>query len=377
MRVLHIINSLGDGGAEAVLYRLCLFDKENKHIVISLKDQEKYGPLLSKIGVDVYTVNFSNLIIKFNGLFKLINLIRRLKPDVVQTWMIHANFLGGLAAKLAGIKNIFWGIHHTTLLKSKTKKSTLLISSINAILSNYIPKKIIYCAKKSREIQESVGFNKNRGVVVYNGYDVKSFSQNKDLKYILNEEMSIPIDTFIIGYVGRYHPQKDIKNLIESLALLNKEVSFNAILVGQNLDNNNQELVNIINKSKLDDLVHLVGQKDDIPRFMNGIDLFVLSSRFGEAFPNVLNEAMACGTPCVTTNVGDSAVIVGDTGWVVPPNNPESLSNAITSAMQEKKSDHILWSQREINCKERIIKNFSLERMVNNYFNVWTDGNSF
>ena len=96
----------------------------------------------------------------------------------------------------------------------------------------------------------------------------------------------------------RYHPQKDIKNLIKSLALLNREASFNAILVGQNLDNNNQELVSIINKSKLDDLVHLVGQKDDIPRFMNGIDLFVLSSRFGEAFPNVLNEAMACGTPC-------------------------------------------------------------------------------
>jgi glycosyltransferase involved in cell wall biosynthesis len=373
MRILHIINSLGDGGAEAVLYRLCLFDKENEHIVISLKNQEKYEPLLRKIGVDVYNVNFSNLIIKFIGIYKLATLIRRLNPDVVQTWMVHANFLGGLAAKLVGIKNIFWGIHHTTLLKNKTKKSTLLISSINAFLSNYVPKKIIYCAEKSREIQESIGFDKNRGLVVYNGYDVNNFSQNKALKSILKEEMSISSNSFIIGYVGRYHPQKDINNLIKSLALLDQELSFSALIVGKNLDYNNKELVSMVNKNKLNDLVYLVGQKDDIPKFMNGIDLFVLSSRFGEAFPNVLNEAMACGTPCVTTDVGDSAVIVGKTGWVVPPNDPDALAGAVTLAINEKKLDHTSWSQRELDCRQRIVKNFSLETMVKNYLNAWTD----
>ena len=167
---------------------------------------------------------------------------------------------------------------------------------------------------------------------------------------------------------------KDLGNLIKSFTLLNQNLkNVNAVLVGSNIDNNNKELVNLLDKYRLSQNVHLVGERKDIPKFMNSIDLFALCSSYGEAFPNVLNEAMACGTPCVTTDVGDAALIVGDTGWVVPPNNANALANAINSAIEEKQSNHASWIQRETACRHRIMNNFSLEVMTKKYFQVWRD----
>ena len=110
------------------------------------------------------------------------------------------------------------------------------------------------------------------------------------------------------------------KNIIP---LLNKKgFDYSAVLVGKNLDHNNDDLVSKIRENGLTDRIILLGERSDIPAVMNGIDLFVLSS-LSEAFPNVLNEAMACGTPCVTTNVGDASLIVDNTGWVVSPKDPK------------------------------------------------------
>lgn len=103
---------------------------------------------------------------------------------------------------------------------------------------------------------------------------------------------------------------------------------------------------------------------------MNGFDLFVLSS-VSEAFPNVLNEAMACGTPCITTNVGDAAVIVGDTGWVVPPKDPQALAKAMLEAMEEQQDNPQAWQARKKACRERIVNNFSIKKMVESYHQVW------
>ncbi len=153
MQVLHIITGLSDGGAEAVLYRLCQFDNENNHVVISLQNEDKYGPLLKDLGIDVYTLDFLNGKVRMLGLVKLFYLIKKIKPDVIQTWMYHADFIGGVVGRIAGIKNIVWGLHHTTLVKEKSKRSTILIAKINAFLSNFVPKKsftVLQSPKKSK-----------------------------------------------------------------------------------------------------------------------------------------------------------------------------------------------------------------------------------
>lgn len=373
MQVLHIITSLSDGGAEAILFRLCKFDKENNHIVISLMSEQKYGPMLDSIGVTVHALNFPKGKIKTSGLFKLYRLIRQIKPDVVQTWLDHADLIGGIVARLARIKNIVWSVHHTDLVKAEFKMSTILISRINAFLSYFVPKKIVYCAEEAKKYQEQIGYKKTKGVLVFNGYDVEDFVQNNFLGEAFRNELDISVDTFLIGHVGRYDPQKDLPNLIEAFHLLDKKkFNFKVIIAGTNLDNNNLDLVFKLKENNLSEHIHLLGRRNDIDAVMNGIDLFVLSS-LSEAFPNVLNEAMLCGTPCVTTNVGDAGNIVSDTGWVVSPKNSQVIANAIIEAAKEKQSNNSLWLQRQTACRKRVTENFSLEKMVKKYNKVWAD----
>lgn len=374
MKIVHIITGLSDGGAEAILYRLCSFDRNNQHMVISLMDEGKYGLLFENIDVKVYCLNMPSGRVNLHGLFKLFKLIRKLKPDVVQTWMYHSDLIGGVVAKMAGVKNIVWGVHHTNLIKGESKRSTIWVAKLNALLSSFVPKKIIYCASKSREVQESIGFKKSIGEVVPNGYIIDDFSPKEASRTAFRRELSLPSESFLIGHVGRYDPQKDHETLLLAISELKKtQECFRTILVGTNLDSQNSVLSSSIQSKKLGGSVTLMGRRNDIPTVMNGLDLFVLSSSFGEAFPNVLNEAMACGVPCVTTDVGDAGVIVGDTGWIVPTRNSGALANAIAEAIDENRNDPQAWLARKRACRERIVENFSIEKMVLEYHRVWSD----
>lgn len=371
MKILHIITGLERGGAETLLFQFCKYDKEYDHIVISLSGSQDYGIMLREIKIPLHTLNFSNSKVNLRGLYQLYKLVKKIKPDVIQTWMVHADIIGGLVGRLAGIKNIFWGVHHSALVEGKSKKITMLIIKINALLSYFIPKKIIYCAENSREKQESIGFKKNNGVVIFNGYNTEIFNENFHFIKKFRDELNISDNTFLIGHVGSYSPLKDQINLIEALSILKqKHIDFKAVLVGSNLDNNNLELVSAIDNKELGDSIYLLGRRDDIPTIMNGIDLFILSS-ISEAFPNVLNEAMACGTPCVSTNVGDASYILGETGWIVPTKDPKALSESVSEAIIEKFSSKSLWLHRKKACRERIVENFSLVDMIQKYKDVW------
>lgn len=374
MKVLHIITGLNDGGAEAVLYRLATSKNSTfKHSVISLMDGGKYGPLLEEVGVDVYCLNIQRSGLNVFFVFKIFSLIRKLNPDAVQTWMFHGDLFGGLFARLSGFKNIVWGVHHTNLVKGESKRSTIFVAKINALLSHFVPNKIIYCAEKSREVQESIGFCTKKGIVASNGYDVSQYVYNEQLGIDFREELSLS-NRFLIGHVGRYDPLKDYSNFLAGLGVLKKvRKDFKSILVGSFLDEKNHELNKLILTNDIKNNVLLCGRRSDIPLVMNGFDVFVLSS-ISEAFPNVLNEAMACGTPCITTDVGDAARIVGDTGWVVPARDPQALAKAISEAWYEKDNLPVKWLARKKACRERIVNNFSLEKMVSDYESVWMEG---
>lgn len=370
-KILHIITGLNDGGAEAVLFRLCEHDKKNIHIVVSLMDEGKYGLLIEKSGINVHYLNMPPGRIRFLSLIKLFKLIRETKPDVVQTWMYHADLIGGVIARLAGVRNVVWGVHHSNLIKGQSKSSTILIAKINAVLSYFVPRHIIYCAKKSRQVQEGFGFNKNIGKVVSNGYNVIDFTINQLSGEIFRKELELASECFLIGNVGRYHPLKDYKTFSEAINLLdNHDEKIKVAIVGTGLTAKNEELALLFNKSNGVEHTKFLGRRNDIPSIMNGFDLFVLTST-SEAFPNVLNEAMACGTPCVTTDVGDAAFIVGDTGWVVPSKNPGAIASAILIAISEWKNNPQAWHKRKQACRQRIVENFSVEKMVSKYNEVW------
>jgi len=370
MKIVHIITGLGDGGAEHALFKICKYDNLNKHFVISLKGPGKYFSLLKGEGTKVYCLNLSFFsILKFIFLIKL---LRSLKPDIVQTWLVHADFLGSIAARLAGIKNILWNVRYSNIEIGKAKLTTILIIRVLSILSYLIPKFIITVSKKAKKIYEIVGYNRKIFKFIPNGYDLKILRINKLQKVNFKKKIKIKKQIPLIGNVARYDPQKDHLNLLNALSLIrSKNIIFFCVLVGSKVDQNNIELTSEIKKLKLSNYVKLLGQKDNISEVMNGLDIHVLSSSYGEGFPNVVAESMACGTPSIVTDVGDSAYIVDKTGWVVPPKNSIKLSKAIMKAVYEKGT--IKWNKRCIKARLRVKKNFSIGKMLKLYNKVWNE----
>jgi len=370
-KVLHIITGLNNGGAEGVLYRLCSKDTKHRHFVISLTDKGKYGSLLEQVGINVCCLNISKSRVTLNGLIKLRHLLREFKPDIVQTWMYHADLIGGVLARLSGIRNICWGIRHTNLEPGKSKRSTILIARTCARLSKWAPQCIICCANKAAEVHGALGYDASKLVVIPNGYDLSVFKPYPEDGLRLRQELNLPTTLPLIGMVARFDPQKDHAGLIKALKhLAMMGVDFRCILVGTGMEESNTDLRSWIESAGLSEHIHLLGPRNDISKVMNALDIHILSSEGGEAFPNVLAEAMACETPCVTTDVGDAASIVGDTGWVVPPGQPEMLANAIIRALQER-LDETAWSARCAAARSRIAENFSVDTMVRAYGQVW------
>ena len=216
MRILHIITSLGDGGAEHTLYKICKYDKTNEHLVISLKGPGKYYPLLKKLGINIYYLN-----IKFYSIskfFSLIRLIRFLKPNIVQTWLIHADFLGGIAAKLVGIKNIIWNVQYTKIKFGKSKLTSVMIVKILSYLSFLIPSSIVVVSKKAKKIYQMEGYDKKKFTYIPNGYDISILKSDKIKRKNFRKKIKVKKKTILIGNVARYDPKKDHANLLKALS---------------------------------------------------------------------------------------------------------------------------------------------------------------
>lgn len=371
MKILHIITGLGDGGAEGVLYRLITQDSNNTHQVISLTQGGKYEPMLRAQGIDVTCLSLSSGKMTFSSLRQLWKLVRRSKSDVVQTWMYHADLIGGLVARLAGIP-VVWGIRNTALEAGRSSRSTIWTARICAHLSRWIPKQIIVCAQGASKVHAQLGYDQNRMIIIPNGYDVSRFAPDTNARKQLRTDWNTPDQQPVIGMVARLDPYKDHANLFSALQIVARSgINFKCILAGTGMNAQNTALVSLIENMQLSSYVSLLGPRNDIPAVMNALDIHALSSS-SEAFPNVLAEAMACGTPCVTTDVGDAALIVGKTGWVVLPQDAQALAQGILQTIQAWR-ETASWSDRQTQCRNRIVETFSLQRMLNRYQQVWEE----
>jgi glycosyltransferase involved in cell wall biosynthesis len=363
---LHIITGLGRGGAEAVLYNL-QSASDWRHEVISLMDEGKYGPLLRAEGVAVHTLGMKRGRVTVRGVVKLWKLIRRAKPDVVQTWMYHSDLIGGVVARLAGVRVICWGLRHSDLSPETSRRSTIVVAKICARLSRIVPSRIVCCAEKAARNHIEIGYDKERMIVIPNGYDLGRFTKDPEAGRAVRNELGFSPKVPVIGFVARYHLDKDHATLLQALALLPQPVQ--CILAGPGMTMATSGLAKKIAGTGVANRLHLLGERDDVPAVMSAMDLHVMSSR-SEGFPNVLCEAMACGTPCVSTDVGDASEIVGETGWIVPPSDVRALAGAIETALTARQ-DQGGWTDRCEAARRRVEVNFSLERMVNNYHEVW------
>jgi glycosyltransferase involved in cell wall biosynthesis len=217
-----------------------------------------------------------------------------------------------------------------------------------------------------------LGYAAEKFVIIPNGYDVGRFRPDAAARARLRAEWGVPDGVPLLGMVARFDPQKDHANLLAACARLQASgADFAAVLVGTGCDAGNAALVQQLAAAGLTQRVRLLGRRDDVPAVMAALDLHVLSSAYGEAFPNVLAEAMACGTPCVTTDVGDAAQIVGETGWAVPPRDAAALAEGIAAALKEWRERPDEWAVRRCAARERVVEHFDIERMVTAYRAVW------
>lgn len=363
--VLHIINSLDDGGAEALLFRLVQNQSNCKQVIISLSGPGKYGALLYELGVEYMTLNANNLFLKFAGIIKLVKLIKFIQPIAVQTWMYQSDLIGGLAARIAGVDNVIWGIHNSAVRLVDNPIQRYALIRINALLSRVIPKKIVSVSCKGAEEHGRIGFDESRIFVVPNGYAIDEFCPDSKARKSMRNELKVNDSCTVIGCVARLDPQKDHLNLLNALTIIKPHCDFICVLVGKGVDDESP-LCCEIKKRELETHVRLLGQRSDIPKIMNSFDIYVCSS-YAEAFPNVICEAMSCGVPCVTTDVGDAAFIVGETGWVVPSRSSKQLAKALLCAMEP-----VCRTRQKIVARNRIVREFNFDKMLNNYIEIWS-----
>lgn len=366
MKILHLITGLSTGGAEMMLYKLVSRMDRNKFEVrvISLTDIGPIGKKIEALGIPVNALGMRRGIPNPMAVFTLARWLKKNRPDIIQTWMYHADLVGGVAAKMSGGIPVIWGIHHSNLDQKGNKKTTLWTAKACARLSNLLPSKIICCSHASKEVHSALGYNENKMIVIPNGFDLDAFSPNKKARKKIRGQLGLDDETIIIGLVARFDPQKDHKNFFQAAGILHKnypDVHF--LLCGDDITCDNPSLNKWMDEADVRSVTHLLGRWDDMASLQAAFDI-ASSSSYGEGFPNIIGEAMACGVPCVVTDVGDSALIVGDTGFAVPPKDPDALTRAWKELIEIGKDKR---QKLGNDARLRIRENFSLSSVVKRY----------
>ncbi len=369
MRIIYLITDLDVGGAERLLARMVcsLSQRFTDQCVVSMTDLGHVSKQLIEARIVVYTLTMTRGVPSIAALVRLARLLRRLKPDVLHCWMYHANLLGILAGGLAGVPRIVWNIRSANESLVGYRWMTRWVVRCCAWLSRF-PDRIIIVSESAKRVHASWGYDSSKMTVISNGYDLEVFRQDPESHCAVRRELGIPEGATLIGMIARYDSVKDHASFFRAARLLSADrgdVQF--VLVGKGMSNDNPEVARLVTTSELDGRAHLLGPRDDVARIMAALDIACLSSRT-EAFPNAVGEAMACGVPCVVTDVGDAAFIVGNTGRVVPPENPKALAEAMREIVELAPAERRALGQK---ARERIAGNFALEKMVQAYESLY------
>lgn len=369
IQVLFVISGLGTGGAELALLRLIRHLPQSISAeVISLTDAGTVGPQLLSMGIPLTTLGMSSGRLSASSFFRLSQHIRRAKPDIVQTWMYHADLLGGLAARLAGVSRVVWGVRHTNVELSLNKVSTILVAKACAWLSGLVPVRIVSCSEAAKLAHQRFGYSADLFCVLPNGIELDQFHPNLKARESVRTELGLALETPLVGLVARYHAQKNHKGFLEAVALVHRtcpHVHF--VLVGLGVDAKNATLEESINSHDIAGVVHLLGEREDVPHLMAGLDVLALTS-WGEAFPNVLAEAMACGVPCAATEAGDAKLIIGDTGCTVPLGDMPALAQALIHLLNEPVPQRLL---RSLRSRAHVAAHFDIGKVAGYYATLY------
>jgi glycosyltransferase involved in cell wall biosynthesis len=373
--MVHVITGLNVGGAERALFRLLANRKERSFnlSVISLLGKGVIGGQIQSLGIPVYTLGIRRGVPGPAALSGLCHLLKKLAPDLIQGWMYHGNLAATVAACLLRLDiPVFWNIRQSLYELSKERKLTRLVISGSVCLSG-TPRIILYNSKISALQHEAIGFKPEKTRIIPNGFDCEEYQPSRVMKERIRRELGISPGAILIGLIARYHPMKDQANFLWAAAELMKirsGVNIAFVLAGHGIDPSNVRLTTLIRQLTLSSKVLLLGERQDVPKLMAALDIATMASAWGEGFPNVLGEAMACGVPCVATDVGDCAYIIADTGKIVPPKDPQALAAAWRALIAVGAEGR---KQLGDKARRRVAEHFSLLEIVNQYEDLYKE----
>lgn len=339
-----------------------------EHRVISLSTIGYVGQLIGGLGIDVEALGMGRRRPSPLALLRLVRRLRTIKPSIVHTWLYHADLMGGVAALLARVKFIIWNICSSQLPKAQTKLSTRIVLRVLALLSRLIPDKILTVSRAGIDAHVALGYVPDRFLFVPVGIELRDLLSHRDARHAIRIKLGIPYDATLIGLIARFDPLKNQEGFLSAAGILHKkrpEVHF--VLAGPGVDRNNRLLMEWVNELGLTDVVHLLGFQEEIIELTSAIDIAVSSSR-SEGFSTTICEAMMCGVPCVVTDVGDSAYIVGNAGRVVPPNDAQAMSDAWEDLLRLSKDEFRFMGK---SAWQRASEHFGINLMVRSYEAVY------
>lgn len=364
MKITHVIIGLGVGGAELMLKRLVegLNGKDGmQHSVISLTEIGPVGQQLLDSGINVASLGMKNALSIPRTFIKLRRELKKQSPDIVQTWMYHADFLGGLAAKSLGIDNVIWNVRNTYL--DSSGKFNAFFRKICAYLSHKVPKEIIYVSQSARSEHLKQNYRSGIGTVIGNGFDTEKYSFNPEYRKKYREELKLKESDFAVFSVGRYTPAKDHATFVEAICLAARANSnIKGVLVGRDIQLNYFGLSQTEKKHFI-----VTGQRADIAELLSAADVFCLHS-ITEGFPNVLGEAMSVGIPCISTNAGDAALIIKERKYVAAVGDVSCVSKKIIEMSKEFISARAVIGNKN---RKNIIENYSITSILEKYSSLY------
>lgn len=373
LRVAHVITGLGAGGAEAMLVKLvaALEGRGFTQQVVSLMDGGVNEDRLRALGVPVRSLGMKKGVPDPRAVVRLARWLHRARPDLVQTWMYQADVLGGLASRALPTSPVVWNVQNSTL-PPRPKPSIRAAVGLSAVLSRRIPTRIVVCSEAGLEHHVELGYPRERMVLVENGIDLERFQPNANARAKLRAELNVTDDDVLIALPARFAPEKDHDTFLNAVRLVReRHPSVRAVLCGEGTGPSNPALDRLAHRHGLPEGALLrLGRRDDMEQLLSAFDIVCLSSSHVEAFSNALGEAMAVGAACASTDVGDSARMLGDDSLVAPPREPRALAAVLERLVALGPEGRGEVGGR---LRRRMEERFSLARTVERYEDLYRE----